>query len=381
MIIQSKRVYIASSFMPAQIEIKDSKIVGVYAYQSKEVDIDYGTKRILPGFYDVHTHGYHGYDTTAGGKDGLKAWAKYLPSEGVCGFYPTTLTNGHDTLMNAVKEVNEVKKEGQDGAEILGIHFEGPYLDVKYKGAQPEKYIVKGTIEEFKEYQNACDNLIKIITLAPEHDDNFELTKYCASTGVNVSIGHSNADYNTAMLAIANGACGFTHTYNGMTGFNHRENGVVGASLRCHDYYSEIICDGNHTTLTALNVFFREKGNHAVMITDSLMCKGYEVGSKFDFGGQEVEIYPDGSAHLTQGHKPLAGSTLKFNEGLRILIEEALVPQEDAINAVSLNPMKYLRLDDHKGKIKADYDADIVVLNDDYSVEQTYCNGKAQLGK
>ena len=379
MIIQSTRVFIASQFVKAQVEIEGTKIKGIYKYNEKPVDVDYGTKRILPGFYDVHTHGYHGYDTTAGGKDGLKEWIKYLPSEGVCGFCPTTLTNGKETLLNAVKEVREVKNENPEGAEILGIHFEGPYLDVKYKGAQPEKYIVKGTIEEFKEYQNACDNLIKIITLAPEHDENFTLTKYCAETGVNVSIGHTNADYDTAVLAIANGACGFTHTYNGMTGLNHRENGVVGASFRCHDYFSEIICDGNHTTLTALNIAFREKGDHAMMITDSLMCKGYPIGSKFDFGGQEVEIYPDGSAHLTMGHKPLAGSTLKFNEGLRILTEEALVPFEIAVNAVSLNPMRYLHLDDHKGKIKTSYDADMVVLNDDYSVEQTYCLGKKQL--
>ena len=380
MIIQSTRVYIASTFTKAQVEIEGEKIVGIYPYNTKPVDVDYGTRRILPGFYDVHTHGFHGYDTTAGGKDGLKEWIKYLPSEGVCGFCPTTLTNGKDTLLNAVKEVSEVYDEKPEGASILGIHFEGPYLDVTYKGAQPEKYIVKGTVKEFQEYQNACNNLIKIITLAPEHDENFELTKYCAKTGVNVSIGHTNADYDTAIMGIANGARGFTHTYNGMTGLNHRANGVVGASFRTHDHFSEVICDGNHTTLTALNIFFKEKGDHALMITDSLMCKGYPVGSKFDFGGQEVEIYPDGSAHLTEGKKALAGSTLKFNEGLRILVEEALVPQEQAINAVSLNPMRYLRMDDHKGRIKVLYDADIVVLNDDYSVEQTYCLGKKQLG-
>lgn len=379
MIIQSKRCYIASLFMPAQIEINDGKITGIYKYGEKPVDVDYGTKRVLPGFYDVHTHGYNGYDTSDGGKDGLKAWCKYYPSEGVCGFLPTTLTQGHDKLMHAVSEVAEVKKEEPDGAEIIGIHFEGPYLNVKYKGAQPEKYIVKPSVEEFKEYQNACDSLIKIITLAPENDDNFELTKYCAKTGVRVSLGHTEADYDTSMLAIANGAAGFTHTYNGMTAFNHRNNGVVGASFRCHNNYSEVICDGNHTTLTALNIFFREKGNHAVMVTDSLMCKGYPVGSRFDFGGQEIEIYPDGSAHLTQGAKGLSGSTLRVNEGLRILVEEALIPMEQAIDAVSLNPMRYLGLDDHKGKLQTGYDADVVVLNDDYSVEQTYCRGTAQL--
>ena len=379
MIIQSKRVYIATSFMEAQVEIEGSKIVNIYPYGTKKVDIDYGDLRVVPGFYDVHTHGYFGYDTTAGGKDGLKKWCKDLPSEGICGFLPTTLTQSHDTLMKAVKEVADVKDENPDGAKILGIHFEGPYLDVKYKGAQPEEYIVKGTVKEFKEYQEAAKGLIKVITLAPEHDENFELTKYCAANGVNVSIGHSDADYKTAMLAIANGARGFTHTYNGMTPFSHRENGVVGASFRCHDVYSEAICDGNHSTLTSLNVFFKEKGNHALMISDALMCKGYPVGSVFDFGGQDVEIYPDGSAHITTGKKQLAGSTLKFNEGLKILVEKALVPFETAIDAMSANPCKYLRIDDHKGYIRTGYDADIVVLNDDYSVKQTYCLGVAQL--
>ncbi|MBR5341848.1 MAG: N-acetylglucosamine-6-phosphate deacetylase [Erysipelotrichaceae bacterium] len=379
MIIQSKRVYIASTLMPAQIEIEDGKIKAVYEYGEKEVDRDYGDLRIVPGFYDVHTHGYHGYDTTAGGKDGLRAWLKDLPLEGVCGVCPTTLTQSHDTLMKAVAEVAEVKKENPEGAEILGIHFEGPYLDVKYKGAQPEEYIVKGTVEEFKEYQAACGNLIKIITMAPEHDDNFELTRYCAETGVCVSIGHTDADYETAVLAIANGAKGFTHTYNGMTAYGHRANGVVGAAFRCHDTYAECICDGNHSTYAALNVFFREKQGFGVMITDSLMCKGYEVGAVFDFGGQNVEIYPDGSAHIQTGKKQLAGSTLKVNEGIKILVEKALVPFETALDAASINPMRYLGLDDHKGRIKAGFDADIVVLNDDYSVKQTYCLGKEQL--
>ena len=379
MIIQSKRVYIASAFIPAQVEIKDDKIVAIYPYGTKKANKDYGDRRIVPGFYDVHTHGYHGYDATAGGEKGLKAWIKDLPKEGVCGFCPTTLTQSHDTLKKAVTEIAKVEKTNPKGAEILGIHFEGPYLDVKYKGAQPEQYIVKGTVKEFKEYQKAANGLIKIITLAPEHDENFELTRYCAANGVNVSIGHTDASYDVAMMAIANGARGFTHTYNGMTPFSHRENGVVGASFRAHDVYSEAICDGNHSTLTSLNVFFREKQEHGMMVTDSLMCKGYPVGSVFDFGGQDVEIYPDGSAHITTGKKQLAGSTLKFNEGLKILVERALVPFEIAINAVSCNPCKYLRIDDHKGYIRTGYDADIVVLNDDYSVEQTYCLGKAQL--
>ena len=379
MIIQSRRVYLSSGFNEAQIEIEDGKIKGIYKYGQYPVDKDFGDLRIVPGFYDVHTHGYLGYDTTAGGKDGLKRWAKDLPKDGVCGFFPTTLTQSHDTLKKAVAEVNEVKKEDPEGAQILGIHFEGPYIDVTYKGAQPEEYIVKGTVEEFKEYQDACDGLIKIITLAPEHDDDFALTRYCAETGVCVSIGHTDTDYETAVLALANGAKGFTHTYNGMTALSHRANGAVGAAFRSHDTFAECICDGNHSTLAALNIFFREKQNYGVMITDSLMCKGYPAGTVFDFGGQDVEIYPDGSAHITTGKKQLAGSTLKVNEGLKILVERALVPFETALDACTVNPMRYVGMDDRKGRIRTGYDADIVVLNDDYSVAQTYCRGKEQL--
>jgi len=323
MIIQSKRVYLATTFAPAQIEIEEGKIKGIYAYNTEPVDVDYEDARIVPGFYDIHCHGYLGYDTTATGDEGLRRWAKDLPLEGVCGFLPTTLTQSHEVLANAVSEVAKTAKTKVDGAQILGIHFEGPYLDMQYKGAQPEAYIVPTSVEEFKQYQEAAEGLIKVITLAPEHDENFALTKYCAKTGVCASIGHTNTDYDTAILAIANGAKGFTHTYNGMTGLNHRANGAVGAAFRAHDTYAEIICDGNHVTLTALNILFREKKDYAIMVTDSLMCKGYPVGSRFDFGGQEVEIYPDGSAHLTGGKKNLAGSTAKFNECLKVLVEKA----------------------------------------------------------
>lgn len=379
MIIQSTRVWVASQFIKAQIEIVDGKIKAIYPYNLKTVDFDYGNNRIVPGFYDIHTHGYDGWDTNDASPEGLRHWLKEITSEGVCGLCPTTITQSNAVLTKALENVTAVYETKPEGAEILGIHFEGPYLDAHYKGAQPEEYIIKGTIEEFETYQKAAKGLIKIITMAPEHDDDYALVKYCADNGVNVSIGHSNATYDQALYAIANGASGMTHVYNGMTPFNHRNNGIVGAAFRFKDTFGEIICDGNHSTPAALNIFFSTKPHNGIMISDSLMCKGKPVGSKFLFGGQEIEIYPDGSAHLTGGSKGLSGSTLRINEGLRILVEEALVPFEVALASCTCNPMRYLRLDDHKGYLKAGYDADIVVLNDDYSVEQTYCKGISNL--
>ncbi|MGN1276048.1 MAG: N-acetylglucosamine-6-phosphate deacetylase [Floccifex sp.] len=377
MIIQSKRVWIAGQFMEAQIEMENDKIVDVLEYGKKEVDVDYGNDRIVPGFIDIHTHGYDTWDTNDATPEGLRHWMKSITSEGVTGICPTTITQSHEVLSNAVKNVARVVEEGYEGAEILGIHFEGPYLDQKYKGAQPEQYCIPADVEEFKQYQEDAKGLIKVITMACEHDKDFALTKYCAQNGVLVSQGHSGATYEQAVMAIAHGAMSMTHVFNGMTPFHHRNPGLVGAAMRIRDVYGEVICDGNHSNVNALNNYYMAKGkDHVIMITDALMAKGCPIGSKMLFGGQEIEVYPDGSAHLTST-KGLAGSTLQVNRGLQVVVEKAGVPFDYAINSCTLNPARALRIDDRKGKICAGYDADIVVLNNGYDVIQTYARGKA----
>lgn len=378
MIIQSKKVWIADQFTPAQLELEDGIIKEIYPYNEKEVTKDYGDLRILPGFIDIHCHGAYGFDTNDANPEGLRKWAKGIVDEGVTSFLATTLTQSEEVLTNAVSNVAKVVEEGYEGAEILGIHFEGPYLNKAHKGAQPEEYCVKPNIEQFKRYQKAAHGLIKYITMAVENDEDFTLTKYCSQNNVVVSIGHSNATYEQAVQAYAHGARSMTHVYNAMTPFTHRANGLVGGALRIRNMYGEIICDGNHSTLAALNNFFTSKGpDYSVMITDSLMCKGFPVGTKFDFGGQEVVIYPDGSAHLVEAGN-LAGSTLNINKGLKILIEDALVPVNYAINACTSNPARCLHVDDRKGTIGVGYDADLVVLDRDYEVVQTYCKGIGQ---
>ena len=378
MIIQSKKVWIADQFTPAQLELEDGIIKEIYPYNEKEVTKDYGDLRILPGFIDIHCHGAYGFDTNDANPEGLRKWAKGIVDEGVTSFLATTLTQSEEVLTNAVSNVAKVVEEGYEGAEILGIHFEGPYLNKAHKGAQPEEYCVKPDIEQFKRYQKAAHGLIKYITMAVENDEDFALTKYCSQNNVVVSIGHSNATYEQAVQAYGHGARSMTHVYNAMTPFTHRANGLVGGALRIRNMYGEIICDGNHSTLAALNNFFTSKvPDYSIMITDSLMCKGFPVGTKFDFGGQEVVIYPDGSAHLVEAGN-LAGSTLNVNKGLKILIEDALVPVNYAINACTSNPARCLHVDDRKGTIGVGYDADLVVLDRDYEVVQTYCKGIGQ---
>ena len=379
MIIQSKKVWIADQFIPAQVEMENGKIISVAPYGAKQPDVDYGDKRILPGFIDVHCHGAYEFDTNYAEEAGLRNWAKNIVGEGVTAFLATTITQSEEVLTAAVANVAKVMEEGYEGAEILGIHFEGPYLDMKYKGAQPEEHIVKPTIEQFERYQAAAKGNIRYVTMATETDADFALTRYLADKGIVVSIGHSAATYEQACMAFANGAQCLTHVYNGMTPFNHRANGLVGAAFRLRTMYGEVICDGNHSTTAALNMFFMSKGpDYAIMVSDALMAKGTPIGSRHIFGGNEILIYPDGSAHLTK-IDTLAGSTLQLNKGLKILIEDALVPVNYAINACTLNPANCLGIADRKGSIRVGKDADMVVLDDDYSVLQTYCMGQAKL--
>lgn len=379
MLIQSKKVWIADQFVAAEIEVQDGRITNIFPYGSKPADEDYGDLRIVPGFLDIHCHGAYGFDTNDANEEGLRNWTKNIVGEGVTGLLATTITQSEEVLTAAVANVAKVMEDGYEGAEIMGIHFEGPYLDMVYKGAQPEQFIVKPTIEQFERYQNAAKGNIRYITLATETDEDFALTHYLSEHGVVVSIGHSAATYEQAAMAYANGASSMTHVYNGMTPFKHRENGLVGAAYRFRTMYGEIICDGNHSTTAALNNYFMSKGpDYSIMVSDALMAKGSPVGSKYIFGGNEIEIYPDGSAHLTSTGT-LAGSTLRLNEGLRILVEEAMIPFNYALNACTINPARCLGIENRKGQIRTGCDADLVVLENDYQVRQTYCKGKAQL--
>ena len=374
--IASKRVWIADQFTPAVIELENGIIKNVLPYDEHNVDVNYGNLRIVPGFMDIHCHGAYGFDTNDAHKEGLRTWTRNIPQEGVTSFLATTITQSDDVLLKAVENVAAVMEEGYEGAELLGIHMEGPFLAQAFKGAQPEQYIVSPSVEQFKRFQDAAKGNIRYMTLATENDKNFELTDYCVKNGVVISVGHSAATYEETLMAWAHGASCMTHVFNGMSRFHHRENGLTGAALRLRTMFGEVICDGNHVTPAALNAYFLSKGpDWPIMMSDSVMAKGTPAGSRFLFGGQEIEVYDDGSAHIIETGG-LAGSTLRINEGLKILVEDALVPFNYALNACTINPARCLHLGHRKGSIQTGKDADLVVLNDDYSVHQTYAKGK-----
>ncbi len=380
--IKGKKVWILGQFMEAALEIDGGRITAVSLDTEQPADYDFGTDWVLPGFIDVHTHGAFGFDTNDAKEEGMRLWASRLPEEGVTAFCPTTVTDKVDTLTAALKNVAAVKKsqnpDGSDGAQILGAHLEGPFLSVKFKGAQPEECILSKDPAQLDRFIEASENNIRLMTVSVTEPEDLEFMRHGVNRGIRVSLGHTSADYSQAILGLANGASSMTHVHNGMPVMHHRSPGIVGAAYRLSEVYGEIICDGCHIHPAMLYNFFMAKGrDHGIMITDSLCAKGCKDGEIFYLGGHPYTVYPDGSAHLVE-QDALAGSTLHMNQGLRILIEEAGIPAAYAINACTKNPAEYLGLHGVKGQLQAGYDADIAVIGREYQVVQTFCRGKAQ---
>lgn len=381
MIIQSENVWIASQFIPAQIEIEEQKIKRVYPYGTHPVDVDYQDHKIVPGFIDIHIHGGYGIDTNDATFDEMVTLTQKLPSEGVTSFLPTTVTQTEEVLMRALKNVAEVKQQQNSGTQILGVHFEGPYLNIDFKGAQPGECIIKPDVKQFKRFYEASGELIRVITLAPEKDIDYELMDFCNTHNIVVSQGHSGANYEETLMGIANGVKSITHVFNGMSRFHHRDVNLTGAAFRAKDVFGEIIVDGVHSNFSNVHTFMTTKGKErAILITDALLGKGEPVGSEYQFGGHPVRVFEDGSLRLLD-LDAIAGSTLLSNRGVQNIIEKVGLDWEYAVNASSLNPARLLGVDDHKGYIKATYDADLAILDKNFDVVATYILGKCEYSK
>ncbi|MCL2565860.1 MAG: N-acetylglucosamine-6-phosphate deacetylase [Defluviitaleaceae bacterium] len=374
MIIQSNKVFIAGQFMKAQVHIREGKIVEILPCGTKTADADYGDNMLLPGFIDVHTHGAYGYAVDEGTPEGLINWVSKLPLEGVTAVLPTTVTNKDEGTFAALKNIADVMDLAPKGAQILGAHLEGPFLDTEFKGAHDAKLLQGPTVELFKKFQEAARGTIVYMTLATEHDDNFALTRYASQNGVVVAIGHSASTNEEALLALANGATCFVHSFNGMKGLHQREPGVVG-TLMGANAFAEIIADGHHVHPNVVNILFKAKNNaKIIMVTDSLMAKGLPPGVHEREGFFKVEVDESGSARL-YGTNTLAGSSLMMNKGIQLLVEKALVSIDHAILTATLYPAQVMGIEKQKGQIIAGADADLTVMDDKFNILQTYCLG------
>ena len=372
--LKNVKVYIKNvGIVKTNIGIENGRI----AYIGNEENIEpiFETDGIVvPGFIDEHIHGAGGADAMDGTVEALQTISEFLAREGTTVFLATTMTQSPENITNALKAVKKVREKGEyKGAEVLGVHLEGPFISPKHVGAQPLEYVATPDAELFDKYNEASGNSIKIVTLAPEVEGGLGLVKHLSNIGVVASVGHTGGKYADVVNAVAAGATNVTHTYNAQTGLHHREAGVVGAAMLLDELNCEMICDTIHVSVPAIKLVIKNKPHDKyTLITDAMRAKGMPDG-KSELGGQEVFVN-NGEARLADG--TLAGSVLKMNVAVKNLVEKAGVPFTDAIDFATYNPAKNIGVLNERGTIEVGKRADLTVLNSDFEVLYTLVNGK-----
>ncbi|MBQ9709759.1 MAG: N-acetylglucosamine-6-phosphate deacetylase, partial [Clostridia bacterium] len=246
---------------------------------------------VVPGFIDQHIHGAAGCDAMDGSVEALASIADALASEGTTGFLATTMTQSIPNIMKAMDAVKSYKQLSRvKGAEVIGVHLEGPFISPDYIGAQPLEYVIKPNIELFDQFNEACGNCVKLISMAPEVEGAEEFVKHAVSCGTVVSIGHSGAGYKVVEKAAEWGASNITHTYNAQKGVHHREIGVAGSAMLIDSYNCELICDTIHVSVPAIKLVIKNKPHGRItLITDAMRAKHMPDGES-ERGGQTVYV-------------------------------------------------------------------------------------------
>lgn len=328
---------------------------------------------VVPGFIDQHIHGAKGFDAMDGTLEALSGIADALPKEGTTAFLATTMTQSPENINKALSTVKEYKELNKpEGAEILGVHLEGPFISKSHIGAQPLDYVAEPLVDTFKKYQEISGNTIKLVSLAPEVEGAEELIKYLKSQNIVASVGHSAAGYDEVEKAVKAGISNVTHTYNAQKAYHHRDIGTVGAALLLDELNCEIICDTIHVSVPAIKMVIKNKPHTKVtLITDAMRAKQLEDGIS-ELGGQTV-IVKNGEARLENG--ALAGSVLLMNVAVKNVVEKVGVPLIDVIDMATINPARNLGVDKEMGSIALGKKANLTVLDKDLSVVMTIREG------
>lgn len=324
---------------------------------------------VAPGLIDLHIHGYLGHDVCDADPDGIKEIAGGIVKNGVTGFLATTMTVSMDVILRSIDAVRSVMEKSRtwNGSRVLGVHAEGPFINPKKKGAQEEAFILK------PDAQMVIDNadVIKYITIAPEMDENFAAIREIVSkTGAVVSMGHTDADFETACAAADAGVKSVTHLFNAMSALNHRNPGVVTAALK-RDIYNELIVDTHHVDKALFSVVAKLKGDKLVLVTDCLPAGGLPEG-QYTLGNQKVYYYND-LCKLEDG--TISGSVLKLNKGVYNFYENTDLPLWQCVRCATLNPATLLGIAHRTGSLDVGKDADIIITDEKFGIQKTIIGG------
>lgn len=378
MIIKNCKIIFQDKIENGEVLIKDGKIekINPKDFHNDEEMIDGEGCYLSPGFIDVHIHGAGGCDTMDGTVESINTISKVIAGYGTTSFLPTTMTCALGDIKKAVDAAAVCMKKGTVGAQVVGVHLEGPYISPEMIGAQNPNYVEKPAIESFNYMIGNHISAIKSITLAPEVEGAKELIEYVKDLGIVVSIGHSKATYRETMEGIKWGIGHSTHLYNAMTPLTHREPGIVGAIFDT-DITTETISDGIHITYPSLRIAYKQKGfDRVLLVTDAMMACGMPEG-KYSLGGQDVFV-KEGAARLKEGN--LAGSILTLDKAIRNVYKNNNYALYDIVKMATYNGAKHCGIEDRKGLIKEGYDADLILFDEDITIKRVIIGGKVFKG-
>lgn len=358
MIIKSGKVFQEDgSFLEQTLYVNAHRLVDKAEYQDDGEIIDAEGLLVLPGLVDIHSHGAAGEDFSDGNPEGLKKILRYERSCGITSYCPTSMTFPKERLRQIFASIKGAQTE--EGAKVVGINMEGPFLDPAKKGAHVEKWIAAPDVAFVRELNQDVDGLVRLVTLAPNMDGAEEFIKEMHEE-VCISLGHTAADYDCASRAMKLGAHHVTHLYNAMQPFGHRAPGLIGAAMDDPECMVEMICDGYHIHPSAIRAAFRMFGpERVILISDSMRAAGMENGT-YELGGQEVTV-KDRKAVLKDG--TLAGSATNLY-GCMCKAVEFGIPLEQAIMAATANPARSIGIFDRVGSIRIGKQADLLLVSE-----------------
>ena len=364
MIIKGGKVFQEDgSFLEQALYINDHRLVDKAEYQDDGKVIDAEGLLVLPGLVDIHSHGAAGEDFSDGNPEGLKKILQYEKRCGITSYCPTSMTFPKERLRQIFASIKGAQTE--EGAKVVGINMEGPFLDPAKKGAHVEKWIAAPDVAFVRELNQDADGLVRLVTLAPNMEGAEEFIKEMHEE-VCISLGHTAADYDCASRAMKLGAHHVTHLYNAMQPFGHRAPGLIGAAMDDPECMVELICDGYHIHPSAIRAAFRLFGpERVILISDSMRATGMENGT-YELGGQEVTV-KDRKAVLKDG--TLAGSATNLY-GCMCKAVEFGIPLEQAIMAATANPARSIGIFDRVGSIRIGKQADLLLVSENLELKR-----------
>ena len=376
MIIKNVKVYTEDKrFEDGEIYIRDGIFTSAPEGMEAEEMIDGEGCYAIPGLIDLHFHGCKGDDFCDGTKEAIARIAEYEASVGVTAIAPATMTLPVEELKQILSVAAKYKKNGTSpkAADLVGINMEGPFISKVKKGAQDERNIIPCNVEIAEQFLEASDGLVKFIGIAPEDNEDYLEFIEEMKGKVNISLAHTNADYDTAKKAFDAGANHAVHLYNAMPAFTHRAPGVVGAVHDGKHVMAEIICDGIHIHPAMVRATFEMMGaDRMILISDSMRATGMPDG-QYTLGGLDVKVVGKRATLVSDG--AIAGSATNLADCMRTVVKEMQIPLETAIACATINPAKSLGIDDQYGSIKAGKKADIVLLKDNLDLQAVVKDG------